>query len=234
MTQRETRYGLNIPNDKSVEELIELTKEKPPACWNAYTALGNNTSDKSIYALSILLTNSDWTHVRSAIEAIGNNVKGIQLTDKLIGFLDHSNKFIVSATIKALSKLRSTKAHDKIKSLTNFENVEIRQVAIEGLSNIWLNSDFGLLLDIYKHTKNETIRKSIGFVLAEHVDKNNWRTFFDNYHKDSIARHREWSLHFACEFSNDKTLIEPFLKDKDGHIRKRAQKFMETIKSRLH
>jgi len=74
MTQPETRYGLEIPIDKSVEELIELTKGNPPACWNAYTALGNNTSEKSIYALSNSLTNADWTHVRSAIEAIGSNV----------------------------------------------------------------------------------------------------------------------------------------------------------------
>ena len=92
-------------------------------------------------------------------------------------------------------------------------------------------SDFDFLLDTDKHTNNETIRKSIGFVLAEHVDKSNWRTFFDNYKRDSVTRHREWSLHFACEFSNDKTFIEPFLKDKDGHIRKKAQKFMETTKS---
>ena len=231
MTRPTTFYGLEIPYDKSVEELVQLAKDKPPACWNAYTALAYNTSDEAIHALETLLTNPDWTHIRSAIEAIGNNRNGKQLEDKLIGFLDNSNKFIVTATIKALSQLRSTKAHDKIKALTKFDNVEIRQAAIEGLSNIWLASDFGFLLDIDKHTNDETIRKSIGFVLAEHVDKSNWKTFFDNYHTDSITRHREWSLHFFCEFSNDKTLIEPFLKDKDGHVRKKAQKFIDATKS---
>ena len=225
MTRPDTFYNLEIPYDKSVEELVQLTKDPPPACWNAYTALGYNESDESIHALEALLTNQDWAHIRSAIEAIGNNVNGTQLTDRLIAFLDNNNKFIVTATIKALSKLRSTKAHDKIKALTKFENLEIRQAAIEGLSNIWLTSDFGLLLEIDKHTKNEKIRKSIGFVLAEHVDNSNWRNFFDNYYNDSITRHRGWSLRFACEFSNDKILIEPFLKDKDGHIEKKQKSF---------
>ena len=231
MTQPETRYGLEIPNDKSVEELIELTKEKPPACWNAYTALGNNTSEKSIYALTDLLTNSDWTHVRSAIEAIGNNIRGLQLEDKLIRFLDGNNKFIVTATIKALSNLRSENSHDKIRGLINRDNVEIKQAAIEGLSNIWQVSDFDFLADYYNHQENDTIKKAIGFVLAEHVDKSNWKRFFDIYSIDTITRHREWALVFASEFSSDEKLIAPFLKDKDGHIRKKAQKFMETIKS---
>lgn len=231
MTRRDTFYGLEIPYDKSVEELVQLTKDKPPVCWNAYMALAYKNSDEAIHALEVLLTNADWTHTRSAIEAIGNNVNGIQLENRLFGFLDNSNKFIVTATIKALSKIKSIKAHDKIKTLMNFENAEIRQAAIEGLSSIWQPTDFDFLLDLDKHTNNETIRKSIGFVLAEHVDKSNWRKFFDRFWKDSVIRHREWSLHFAYEFSNDKTLIELFTKDKDGHIRKKAHRFMEAMKS---
>ncbi len=230
MAQLETRYELVIPYDKSVEELVELTKEKAPACWNAYTALGNNTSEKSIFALSNLLTNSDWTHVRSAIDAIGNNQRGLQLEDNLIGYLDDNNTFIVTATIRALSKLKSVNSHDKIMSLINRGNVEIKQAAIEGLSNIWQVSDFDFLVEYYNTQDNDTIRKVIGFVLAEHVDKSNWKYFFDIYSKDIISRHREWALIFASEFSDDKNLIDSFLHDKDGHIRKKAKRFM-TIKS---
>ena len=180
MTQPDTKYGLEIPHDKSIEELILLTKEKPPVCWNAYTALAYNKSDTSLDALNSLLTNSDWTHIRSAIEAIGNNINGIKLEDILIEFLNSNNKFIVTATIKALSNQKSVKSHDKIKALIHFDNLEIKQAAIEGLSNIWQPSDFDILLDLDKHTGNENVRKTIGFVLAEHVDKNNWKTFYDN------------------------------------------------------
>ena len=217
MTQPETRYGLEIPNDKSVEELIELTRERAPACWNAYTALGNNTSEKSIFALSNLLTNSDWTHVRSAIEAIGNNQRGLQLEDKLIRFLDDNNNFIITATIKALSKLKSVSSHDKIKSLINRDSVEIKQAAIEGLSNIWQVSDFEFLAEYYNNQDNDAIKKAIGFVLAEHADKSNWKKFFDIYSKDTISRHREWALIFASEFSGDKNLIDPFLNDRRAY-----------------
>ena len=52
-----------------------------------------------------------------------------------------------------------------------------------------------------------------------------------NYHNDSIARHREWSLGFAGKFANDKKLVEVFLNDKDGHIRKRAKTIIKTTKS---
>jgi hypothetical protein len=231
MTRPDILYGLEIPYDKPVEELVQLTKDKPPSCWNAYTALAYNTSDRAIDALDSMLTNPDWTHVRSAIEAIGKNSNGLKLENKLIDLLGNSNKFIVTAAIKALSNLKSQKAHDKIKALILFENLEIRQAAIEGLSNIWQLSDFDFLLDLGKHITNDTITKTIGFVLVEHVDKSNWKSFFNNYSKDTITRHREWSLCFANEFSSDRTLIEPFILDKDGHIRKKAKQFMETTKS---
>ena len=231
MTRPDTLYGLEIPYNKPLDELVQLTREKPPLCWNAYTALAYNNSDKAINALSDLLTNQDWTHLRSAIEAIGKNSNGLKLEDKLLSFLDHSQQFVVTATISALANLKSVKAHDKIKSLTEADNAEICKTAITALSNIWSVSDFDFLLHLDRHTKDENVRKSMGFVLSEHVDKSNWNIFFTHYHNDSIARHREWSLCFAGEFANDKTLIEPFLNDKDGHIRKRAQAFIKTTKS---
>jgi hypothetical protein len=174
------------------------------------------------------LTNSDWTHVRSAIEAIGKNINGIVLEDNLIGFLDNTNKFFVTAAIRTLSSLKSGKAHDKIKNLILLDNIEIKEAAIEGISNIWQTSDFNFLLDHAKQTTNESIKKSIGFVLAQHVDKSNWKNFFDNYSKDSISRHREWSLTFANDFSEDKTIVQFFLNDKDGHIRKKAKRYLMT------
>ncbi|THU39757.1 HEAT repeat domain-containing protein [Niastella caeni] len=231
MTRPDTLYGLDIPYDKPVDELVQLTKEPPPVCWNAYTALALNSSDKAINALSGLLTNQDWTHLRSAIEAIGKNEKGIQLEDKLLAYLDNPHQFVVTAAINALSNLKSAKAHNKIKLLTKAENIEVCKTAITALSNIWSVSDFDFLLQLDKLTRDESVRKSIGFVLAEHVDKNNWNDFFTHYNSDSIARHREWSLCFAGEFANDEKLIEPFLNDKDGHIRKRAQAFIKTTKS---
>src|SRR5215203_4269867 len=223
MTQPDKLYGLEIPYDKSVEELIQLTKEKPPVCWTAYTALSYNKSAKSIHALNDLLSNTDWTHVRSAIEAIGKNINGSKLEDTLIGFLSSSKKFIVTAAIKSLSEIKSVKAHDKIKALTKAESIEIKQAAIEGLSNIWEVSAFDFLLDLSKSEMNETIRKATGYVLAEHVDSTNWKKFFDNYYNDNVTRHRDWSLLFANEFSSDRALLELFLNNNDGHIRKKAK-----------
>ena len=116
MTRPDTLYGLDIPYDRPVGELVQLTKEQPPVCWNAYTALAYNNSENAINTLSALLTNQDWTHLRSAIEAIGKNGNGFKLEDKLLGYLDHAQQFVVTAAINALSNLKSVKAHDKIKS----------------------------------------------------------------------------------------------------------------------
>jgi hypothetical protein len=229
MTQPHRLYGLEIPYAKSVEELIQLTRERPPSCWNAYTALAYNQSEKAINALNELLNSKDWTHIRSAIEAIGKNINGLQLEDKLINFLNNANGFIVTATIKALSNLKSKKGHDKIKTLTSSDIPEIKEAAIKGLSGVWQVSDFGFLLSLNKIEGNGTIRKSIGFVLAEHVDSKNWKQFFDSFCKDTISRHRELALSIAHEFSKDKTLIQTFLNDKDGHIRKKAKLFMDTV-----
>lgn len=227
MTRPDKLYGLEIPYDKTVDELIEITKEKAPNCWTAYTALAYHNSTKSINILEKLLSNQDWTHTRSAIEAIGLNKKGSQLEDKLISYLNHSNKFIVTAAIKSLSNLGCKKAHDKIKSLVNYENLEIQQAAIEGLSHIWESSDFDFLIGTYRKTENQNTRKSIGFVLAEHINDRNWKLLYDAFHNDKITRHREWALSVAKDCSGDKTLIEPFLNDADGHIRKNAKHFID-------
>jgi HEAT repeat protein len=227
MTRPETQYGLKVPYEKSIAELVEITKNEAPICWIAYTALAYNRSFESIKALDDLLKNQDWTQVRSAIEAIGKNINGIKLEGKLIDFLSYSNRFIVSAAIKALSNLQSLKAHDKIKSLINSKNLEIQQSAIEGISNIWQFSDFDFLLDLYNHHTKEVIKKSIGFILIKHITETNWKNLFDVLRKDPITRHREWALSAANEFSNDKEFIEQFLKDKDGHIRKKAKRFIE-------
>ena len=225
MTRPDTLHGLEIPYSKSVDELVKLTKETAPLCWAAYTALGFHNSDKSIEALTSLLANQDWTHKRSAIEAIGNNENGLRLESQLIDSLNDSNKFVVSAAIKSLSNLGSKKAHDKIKSLIGSENVEIQHAAIEGLSGLFEQNDFNFLIDFYKVSAKESTRKKIGFVLAIHIDESNWKMFFDTFSKDSIIRHREWALTSAINFSKDKTFIEKFLTDTDGHIRKMAKRF---------
>jgi HEAT repeat protein len=225
MTRPDSLYGLHVPYDKSVEELIQITKERPPICWTAYTALGYHNSGKSIDALTELLNTDDWTHKRSAIEAIGINKKGLQLEKPLIDFLVDTNKFIVTASIKSLSNLHSLTAHDKIKELVDSENIEIKHAAIEGLSTVWKPDDFAFLIDTYKTTTTESSRKKVGYVLAEHTDESNWRTFYDTFKIDRISRHREWALTSAIEFSGDKELIEPFLNDTDGHIRKKASRF---------
>jgi hypothetical protein len=231
MTQPDKLYELKIPYNKSVEELVQMTKDNPPICWTAYLALGYNRTDKSIYALKSLLTNPDWTHVRSAIEAIGKNINGIDLEESLFSFLDDTNKFIVIATIRTLSNLKSEKAHDKIKKLIAFDNLEIKNAAIEGISHLWQSTDFSFLLTHAKLATNDSVKKNIGFVLAQHVDKNNWKIFFDHYNQDNISRHREWSLTFANTFSGDKTIVQSFLNDKDGHIRKKAKLYIETSSS---
>jgi len=231
MTQPDKLYGLEIPYNKTVDELVQLSKEKPPVCWTAYTALSYDKTAKSIQALDDLLANKDWTHVRSAIEAIGRNINGKELEDKLIGFLASSNKFIVTAAIKSLSELKSVKAHDKIKALFNSENIEIKKAAFEGISNIWEAADFDFLIQVYKTSTNERLRKTIGFVLAEHVNEANWKKLFDLFHNDNITRHRDWSLVLANQFSKDQILVDMFLNDKDGHIRRKAKQFRDPTKS---
>jgi hypothetical protein len=226
MEKLESQFGYIIPYDKNVEELVELTKEEAPLCWTAYIALSKNNSNNIAIVFEQLLDNKDWAHVRSTIEAIGKNKNGLLLESKLINFLNSKNSFIVNATIKALSNLKSTIAHEKIKSLINNDTIEIKQAAIEGISNIWQLKDFNFLIELDKNSTNEDIRKAIGYVLAEHIDNNNWKIFFEHYHKDEIVRHREWALIFANEYSNDKKLINLFLNDKDGHIRKKANQFL--------
>ncbi|RYE26841.1 MAG: HEAT repeat domain-containing protein [Sphingobacteriales bacterium] len=221
---------MKVPYEKSISELFRMTKEKPPVCWTAYTALAYNDSHEAIETLAHLLANKDWQHVRCAIEAIGKNINGIRLEDELIKFLDSQAIPIVTTSIRALSNLKSKKAHGLIRALTNTDNTSLRQVAIECLSGAWESSDFEFLLSLAKRPNESNMHKIIATVLAEQIDESNWTLFFEQYHNDIIPRHREWSLLSACQFGHDISLINQFVRDKDGHIRKRAQQFIDRTK----
>ncbi len=232
-TQPTTMYGLDMPYNKPVLELVEATRGKPPICWNAYTALGYNTSEEAIAALLTLLDNPDWTHVRAAIEAIGKNANGLKLENEVMLFLNNDNEFITITAIRSLASLNCIKAHDKIKSHISNKNDHIKQAAIEALSVIWQAPDFDSLLALDKYSHSDRIKKTIGFVLAEHADESNWKKFFDHYHSSKSATNRYWCLLLACRFSNNRAMVESFLQDKNGHIRKRAEMFLNSNKELL-
>ncbi len=231
MTSLDNQNLDQVSGDRTVDELIEMTKQTTPACWVGYSGLGLHTSDKSIDALVSLLNINDWTHVRATIDAIGKNKNGLRCEDKLLTFLDNANQFIVTAAIKALSNLLSTRAHDKIKSLTTSGDLVIQQTAIEGLSSIWEFTDFDFFINLYTQTTNEKIRKSIGYVLAEHCNAQNWKMLFNIFSNDSITRHREWAMTIADSFAGDKVLLNLFLNDTDGHIRKKAKELIGALSS---
>ncbi len=224
MATNDSEDSLTNATDRSLAELIEATKQTPPLCWKAYEALASHPSNEAIAALAQLVNHPDWTHKRAAIAGIGNHKNGIQLKDLLLTFLTNSNTFIVLATIRALAKMKSTKAHEKIQPFTQSGELPIRQAAIEALRTIWQKSDFDYLIELYSSEKQEAIQKTIGFVLVEQVNAENWEAFFSLFKNDLLARHRLWALQIATQYSSDKIkYANYFLQDLDGHIQKRVK-----------
>jgi len=214
--------------ENTINEIIAITKMSPPLCWEGYKALAQHSSTESLTELVKLAENKDWTRKRGAVEAIGEHKYGMVAEDFLIDLLNQNNDFVKKASIVALAKLKSNKAHDKIKALVNAADQSVREKAITALGSIWEDEDLNFLMNLYQIDANGSIRKEIGLVLCEKINEHNWYKLYTLFSRDKIVRHRHMALSAIGKFGNsDISLIELFLHDKDGHIRKDAEKLLK-------
>jgi HEAT repeat protein len=127
-----------------------------------------------------------------------------------------------------------SEAHFIVQSLLANASAATRRSAIRALGTIWVDTDFSSIFRIYVNDSEIDVRREAASVLRLRVSPANWRTLFDAFYRDELARHRQWACDLAEAFSG--TEILPLLSqlslDLDGHVRKAASRAALTLSSR--
>ena len=219
-----------INDDLPVSTLMEIatsTSEKKDVCWAAYIALAKKNTKLSVDFILNGLGNSDWIIRRICVESMQYLTFDTKFVKLLLKMFNDSNEYVIRAACSTCAEFSIKESRPFIQKLINNGDEPTKIVALESLSKLWENTDFELLLNIFKSSLNENIKKTIGFVLSEHVTSLNWLELYQLFKNDKLARHRAWAIELIGKFDSNFEKAKEFLNDSDGHVRIQAKKLIE-------
>jgi HEAT repeat protein len=179
---------------------------KSAATHQAIRALGSHHEPGVLAALAFAATIKDQFLRRTAMETIGHHPQGRDLKTYILSGLDDQSEYVVRTACDVVEQWGLLEAHDLVLPLLTNASVATRQSAIRTLGAIWVDTDFPLLFGIYNGDPGIAVRREAASVLRRTVSAATWRTLFDAFCIDELARHRRWACELAESFSNAETL----------------------------
>lgn len=224
--------GAPIAYDTPLEILLEQIKSHSSKTAPAFIALSAHSSEKSLAALVSAAKGKDADFRRAAVEAIANHSMGIKQAKLIYDLLQDSDEIVVRAACRAAADLKLSEPHNRILALLNSKIPRTREVALEALEKLWLDSDFEQIFKIHTTDKNSNVRKQSAWTLARNVSRANWKILFEVWQKDEMASHRVWACELAAQFGSASNLetLEKLSDDENGHVRKAAKKAIGILK----
>jgi len=207
---------------------------KSPATHQTIRALGSRDDREALTALASAATIDDQFLRRTAMEAIGRHPHGRDLSACILSGLNDQSEYVVRTACEVVQQWRLLEAHDLILPLLTNASVATRQSAIRTLGTIWVDADFPLLFSIYTRDPDTAVRREAAGVLRGTAASATWRTLFDAFLVDELARHRKWACELAERFSSAETLpaLSSLLPDIDGHVRTAAARAIQIVSGR--
>ena len=213
---------------------MPVSAAKLPASHEAIRNLVSRDDAEALNALADAAAVNDQFLRRIAIEVIGRHPRGRELSAIILGALGDSSGYVVRTACDVVALWKLSEAHDLVQPLLANVSAATRRSAIRALGTIWVVTDFSLIFHIYTNDSKIDVRREAASVLRLRVSSANWRTLFDAFYRDELARHRQWVCDLAETFSG--TEILPLLLqlsfDLDGHVRKAASRAARTLSSR--
>jgi HEAT repeat protein len=224
--------GTLILYDAPLKILLEQIKSRSSKTASAFIALSAHASEKSLAALVSAAKGKDADFRRVAVEAIALHALGITQAKLICDLFQDSDEIVVRAACRAAADLKLSESHNHILTLLNSKNPKTREVALEALDKLWLDSDFEQVFKIHTTDKNSNVRKQAAWTLRRNVARGNWKTLFEVWQKDEMSRHRVWACELAAQFGSASNLsaLKKLSDDQDGHVRKAAKKTISVLK----
>jgi HEAT repeat protein len=204
----------------------------PSTIHEALRELAARGDSASLQAVADAASADDQFLRRTAVEAIGRHPQGRSLQPVVLKALRDPSDHVVRTACEVIAQWKLTEAHDLVLALMPRAPSATREVAIRALGEIWVEVDFHLVFHAYMKDSEPEVRKEAARVLRERVTFKDWRTLFESFRLDELARHRQWACELAAAFTGTEVL--PLLSrlsfDPDGHVRKAALRAIETLR----
>ena len=224
--------GTPILYDAPLEILLEQIKIHSAETGAAFIALSAHSSEKSLAAVVSAAKGKNADFRRAGVEAIARHALGVTQAKLICDLFQDSDEIVVRAACRAAADLKLSESHNQILTLLNSKNPKTREVALEALDKLWLDSDFEQIFKIHTTDKNSNVRTQAAWTLRRNVARGNWKTLFEVWQKDEMSRHRVWACELAAQFGtvSNLSMLKKLSDDKDGHVRKAAKKAINVLK----
>jgi HEAT repeat protein len=229
-----TWNGTRWPEESTITR-IALLDGPAPMCFAAFASLAEEDGPDVEAALVLRLGSPDWRRRRAACEALGARARSRATLHAVAALLDDDSTYVVAASCRAVGRLGAVDLRDRIARLLEGADEEIRLAAVEALDAFGEGDAFDVLFRAMCTDASETVQRRAAFALHDHSSITTWRTLFERWRTDTLARHRVWACDLAARFG-DTTTCEPTLlalsEDRDGHVRSAAAVALARIRGR--
>jgi len=209
-----------------VDRAARLVEGPAPACWRGFKALGKAGDARSLELLGKQLGSPDWTRRRAAATALASHrlAKGAVL-DLRTALADRS-PYVVRAAAEAVAAVGDQASRPRLLALMGDPDPSTRATAVCALGALWDSRDVGPLIRVAQTDSSTEVRKQASWVLHEHAGSANWEELFALWSTSGVPRERIWAMELAATFGGQTVggLLQPFLTDTDGHVRRAAQR----------
>ncbi|NLT68051.1 MAG: hypothetical protein GXX84_15720 [Acidobacteria bacterium] len=223
--------GVLVPYGASTADLVNLIDNMPHMRTAAFTALAYSSEPSSLDAILAYVDSTDWTVRRVALHALSHHEKAHFFEERITGYLADPSEYVVRTACQIVERLGLRSAHERVLSLLRNSQESTRRYAVRALTSIWQITDFEPVLNCFRQDPSPSVRKEAAWTLAQHVTAENWQVLFDIWKADPIPRHRVHACEIAQEFGGIDCMegLRALAADPDGHVRKAAQRAIESI-----
>lgn len=232
---RPTRLnGITIPYNTPVPDLVRAASKPGPEAWAAVVALGHDESGEAYDVLLRLAASPDWCYRRAALEAIAVHVRSHDAHTLFCAALKDESPYVVRTACEITGSHRITQAHSRVCGLLSSSDQRTREVAVGAITKLWTDDDFDRLLKLFRDDASLVVQRKAAWALRENVCRRTWRELVEWWKKDALPRHRTWACEIAGDFGDTsvKEDLEVLAKDRDGHVRKAANRALEKVETR--
>lgn len=226
-----TWNGIEIPYALSVDELRQAANGSESTSWPAFVALAHHPDDSALEILREKAADKDPYVRRIAIEAIGVHPRGFLFADVVSRLLTDPFGPVVRSACEAAATHKMTGCHALIIRLLISPEEHTVEAALSALQSLWRAEDFPLVLNLFKASRIEDVRKCAAWTLRTAASGENWRNLYDVWRSDFLPRHRAWACELAAKFGgpDEKIELARLSEDPDGHVRTHALRALAGI-----
>ena len=227
-----TWNGHEIPDGADLETLARMLDGDPPAPWLAFLALGARSDPAALQLIVDQCGNVDPYKRRAAVETIGRSPIGAQAIAYVRRALDDPAPPVVDTAIAAIGKLHDEESRPRLRALLRDGNPYYRGYALLALGDMWSDADFAAVLEIARRDRDERNRKNAASILRAHPLE--WRQLVELWRESELPPQRGWVCELIGERGDvtDRALLERLRRDRNGHVRQRAEEALLALEKR--